>query len=157
MNLLSSDSSSWHFLHWAASQFGELWEAGVKSVKHCMKSVLGASTPMVEEFTTLLHNIEACLNLLPISPLNDDISSFNALTPEHFLIGAALKICPCLPYLISKNNSGDFSPTNIWIHYNNAQIRLSREKFGVLVLLKNELLSAAKWEYGRISACFLDS
>ncbi|XP_065355314.1 uncharacterized protein LOC135949748 [Calliphora vicina] len=37
-----------------------------------------------EELTTLLAQIESCLNSRPLCPLNSDC---NALTPAHFLIG----------------------------------------------------------------------
>lgn len=173
MNLLSSDAISWQFLPPAAPHFGGLWEAGVKSVKHHMKRVLGASTPTVEEFTTLLCNIEACLNSRPIAPLNDDISSFDALTPGHFLIGAALKSVP-MPSVLNLNESrldrwqlmrSKYEQFwRLWSqdYLNSLQQRSkwrSREKnleVGNLVLLKNELLSPTNWELGRIIACFPD-
>lgn len=41
-----------------------------------------------EELSTLLAQIEACLNSRPLCPINNDPS--NLLTPGHFLIGEAL-------------------------------------------------------------------
>ena len=40
-----------------------------------------------EKLTTLLTQIESCLNSRPLCPLNSDPSDVNALTPAHFLIG----------------------------------------------------------------------
>lgn len=39
-----------------------------------------------EEMTTLLCKIEAVLNSRLISPISDDPSDLNALTPGHFLV-----------------------------------------------------------------------
>jgi len=45
-----------------------------------------------EEMNTLLCRIEAVLNSRPISPMSDDPSDLNALTPGHFLTGECLTL-----------------------------------------------------------------
>ena len=50
-----------------------------------------------EEFTTVLTQIEACLNNHPLTPVNSpDDNGIIALTPGHFLIGKPLTSLPDL-------------------------------------------------------------
>ncbi|CAL1680984.1 unnamed protein product [Lasius platythorax] len=44
--------------------------------------------------STVLAQIEACLNSRPILALTDDPDDVNALTPGHFLVGTALNAVP---------------------------------------------------------------
>ncbi|CAK1600436.1 unnamed protein product [Parnassius mnemosyne] len=66
---LSNNSVSWHFIPAHAPNFGGLWEAGVKAMKFHLKRVIGVSTMTYEELTTVLTQIEACLNSRPLSIL----------------------------------------------------------------------------------------
>ncbi|EFN70688.1 hypothetical protein EAG_00141, partial [Camponotus floridanus] len=60
-----------------------LWEAAVKSTKHHLRRVIGESTLTFEEMSTLLAQIEACLNSRPLQALSDDPDDLSALTPGH--------------------------------------------------------------------------
>lgn len=92
--LMANDGTTWHFIPPRAPNFGGLWEAGIKSVKTHLLRVLGNTTLTFEEMTTLLAQIEACLNSRPICELNDDPNDVAALTPSHFLIGEPLVAIP---------------------------------------------------------------
>ena len=85
--LLAADGTEWRFNPPGARHFGRIWEAAVKSVKFHLKRVIGETLLTFEEMTTLLTQIEACLNSRPLHPLSDDPEDFSALTPGHFLIG----------------------------------------------------------------------
>jgi len=61
-----------------------------KSLKFHLRRVIGSRTLSKAEFTTLLCQIEACLNSRPIAALSDDPVDLSALTPGHFLIGRPL-------------------------------------------------------------------
>ena len=93
---LALDGTTWHFIPASAPHFGGLWEAGVKSVKFHLRKFMGNSTPTIEEFETLLCQIQSCLNFRPLTAINDDPESCEVLTPGHFLIGFALKIVPTI-------------------------------------------------------------
>lgn len=93
-NKTAGDRVSWHFIPPSAPHFGGLWEAGVRSVKHHLRRVMGSHTLTFEEFSTLLCNIEACLNSRPLAPLSDAHDETGPLTPGHFLIGAAITTSP---------------------------------------------------------------
>ena len=49
---------------------------------------------MFEELSTLLTQIEACLNSRPLVPFPGDDDGIEALTPGHFLIGQPLQALP---------------------------------------------------------------
>nr|XP_012150523.1 PREDICTED: uncharacterized protein LOC105663788 [Megachile rotundata] len=172
-NRLLKDSIDWKFLPPAAPHFGGLWEAGVKSVKHHLRRVLGASTPTVEEFSTLLCNIESCLNSRPLAPLKDDIDSFDALTPGHFLIGTALKSIP-MPSVFDKPENRLNRWTlmrqkyeqfwRLWsqdyLHTLQQRTKWRERRPNLrpndLVLVKEATLPPAKWHLGRVIECFPD-
>ena len=82
-----------HALH-----FGGLWEAAVKSFKYHLHRVVGEVklTYMYKELSTVLAQIEDCLNSRPLVhvALPHPENGIEVLTPGHFLIGAALEVVP---------------------------------------------------------------
>lgn len=87
LSYLAKDGTTWHFNPPLSPSFGGLWEAGVKSTKYHLKRLLGNNTFTFEEMSTLLRQIEACLNSRPLCLLSDDINDVSYLTPGHFVIG----------------------------------------------------------------------
>ena len=77
--------------------FGGLWEAAVKGMKTHLKRVIGETKLIFEEFSTILTQIEACLNSRPLTQLPCDGGTVEALTPGHFLIGRPLEALPDSP------------------------------------------------------------
>ncbi|XP_071580282.1 uncharacterized protein [Temnothorax nylanderi] len=175
LNRTASDQVSWHFIPPAAPHFGGLWEAGVRSVKHHLRRVVGTHTLTFEEFATLLCNIEACLNSRPLAPLTDSADEYEALTPGHFLIGAALTASPEASVLrLNENRLSRWQVVRqkterfwkLWQadYVNTLQQRAKwrkpgkeRLRIGQLVLLQNPLLPPCKWELGRIIQCHAGS
>ena len=84
----------WSFIPERAPHFGGLWEAAVKSMKLHLKRIVGGVKLTFEEFTTILSQIEACLNSRPLVPIECDDDGVDALTPGHFLIGRPLEALP---------------------------------------------------------------
>jgi len=168
LNRTASDKINWHFIPPSAPHFGGLWEAGVKSVKHHLRRVLGSHTLSFENLTTLLCQIEACLNSRPIAPQSDSFDDYQFLTPGHFLIGASLAVPPEPSLLELKENRLSYWQLirqmteqfwKLWSddYVNTLQQRTKWRKFqpdisvGKLVLLRNSLLPPCKWELGRIT------
>lgn len=103
-NTLSSNGTAWRFIPPAAPHFGGLWEAGVKSVKQHLCKIVGSNTLTIEEMTTLLVRIEACLNSRLIAPLTNDPDDLTPLTSGHFLIGGPILSVPEPSVLNIKEN-----------------------------------------------------
>ena len=72
---------TWHSNPAGAPHMGDLWEAGVKSLKHHFKRLAGSLKYSFEEFSTLLTRVETCLNSRPLCPLTDNSDCLDALTP----------------------------------------------------------------------------
>ena len=51
-----------------------------------LKRIVGGVKLTFKEFTTILSQIEACLNSRPLVPIECDDDGVDALTPGHFLI-----------------------------------------------------------------------
>jgi hypothetical protein len=65
--------------------FGGFWEASVKSAKLNLRRVVGDVKLTFEEVSTVLTQIEACLNSRPLVPANvPDNDGIEAITPGHF-------------------------------------------------------------------------
>ncbi|XP_022182691.1 uncharacterized protein LOC111042407 [Myzus persicae] len=88
---LAHQGIKWHFNPPAAPHFGGIWDAAVKSTKtHLVKM----TNNILLTFENLLCRIEAILNSRPLTPLADDPSDFEALTPGHFLVGGPILLPP---------------------------------------------------------------
>ena len=62
-----SDFCSYHNIEWRfipehGPNFGGLWEAAIKSPKTHLRRIIGDVKLSFEEFTTVLTQVEACLN-----------------------------------------------------------------------------------------------
>ncbi|XP_012218148.2 uncharacterized protein [Linepithema humile] len=91
---MASLGIEWHFIPASAPHFGGIWEAGVKSVKHHLKRIVGVHTLTIAELETLLCQVEACLNSRPIAGLSNSPDDLSYLTSGHFLTGAPLLALP---------------------------------------------------------------
>ncbi|XP_051166513.1 uncharacterized protein LOC127284859 [Leptopilina boulardi] len=167
---LASDGTTWHFMPPYAPNFGGLWEAGVKSVKGHLRKLLSNSTPTAEELTTLLCQIESCLNSRPLVPINEDPESCDVLTPGHFLVGSALKIVPTPSYLdVPENRLTRWQfyqriLEHFWRSWSRVYLQTLQQrtkwfsarpniKVGDIVLIKNEDSPPSKWDLARIIKC----
>ncbi|GFX13384.1 integrase catalytic domain-containing protein [Trichonephila clavipes] len=93
-NMVSSEGITWKFSPRRRPNFGGLWESGVKSFKYHLKRVVGSVRLTLEEFSTVITQIEGILNSRPLSPLPTDTDDFQVLTPGHFLIGKPINSLP---------------------------------------------------------------
>jgi hypothetical protein len=164
---LSTCGTDWIFNPPHAPHFGGLWEAGVKAVKHHLRRVIGDQKLTFEEMTTLLCQIEACLNSRPLSPMSNDPNDLVPLTPGHFLVGEQLI---ALPEPFSKLDSHSLSNKyklitlmrdNFWkrwsIEYLQKLHPLPKWKkasqnlvVGALVVVKDTQQPPTKWLMGRV-------
>ncbi|XP_037049649.1 uncharacterized protein LOC119083939 [Bradysia coprophila] len=165
---LAKDGTAWHFNPPASPHFGGLWEAGVKSIKHHLKRLVGNNIFTFEEMTTLLCKIEACLNSRPLCAMSDDINDVSYLTPGHFTIGEPPIVIPEQNYLDSKVNRLSrwqlIQRTlqqfwKIWSSEYLSRLQQRPKWFkpkedvreGQLVLLREDYIPPAKWPLARIT------
>lgn len=89
---LARGGITWHFIPPSAPHFGGLWEAGVKSVKHHLRTVVGVDVLTFEELYTFLTQVEAILNSRPLCQNSDN--DLDPLTPAHFFLGEPYSTVP---------------------------------------------------------------
>ena len=88
-NTLAQEDVRWYFNPPSAPHMGGVFESMVKQVKIVVKAVLGNQTFGEDTLYTVLVEAEAILNSRPLTANSDDPEDFEALTPNHFLIGRA--------------------------------------------------------------------
>lgn len=164
---LISQGIQWHFIPPGAPHFGGIWEAGVKSIKHHLRRIVGKNILTFEEITTTLTQIEACLNSRPLIPMSDDPENLDYLTPGHFLVGRALLSTPQADLtstnlnLLDRWNLIQKFQQDFWNSWRSEYLsRLQqRPKWlnperniekGDLVVVKDERLPPLHWRLGRI-------
>lgn len=85
---------SWKFSAERAAWWGGFWERMVRSVKSCLRKILGRSSLNFEELTTVVQEVEAAVNSRPLTFMHSEHDEPRALTPAHFLIGKRLTALP---------------------------------------------------------------
>ena len=101
----TTQSIRWNFIPERTPHFGGLWESAVKSVKLHLKRIVGEARLTFEELTTVLTQVEACLNSRPLVSLPSEGDGIDILTPGHFLIGRPLEALPDPPSSMSSVSS----------------------------------------------------
>ncbi|GFS73982.1 integrase catalytic domain-containing protein [Trichonephila clavipes] len=92
--LISHSIISWKFLPPRSPNFGGLCEAGIKSFKYHLKRTIGNFNLTIEEFLTVVNQVESIINSGFIIPLSSDPNDFRSLTPGHFLISRPINSIP---------------------------------------------------------------
>ena len=85
----------WRFNPPNAPHMGGVWERMVKSVKEPLKNVVKDRSLSDLQLYTVFTEVESLVNSRPLTPVSDDINDFEALTPNHFLLG---RESPNLPF-----------------------------------------------------------
>lgn len=164
----SNEGVQWSFIPVHAPHFGGLWEAGVKAFKFHLKRILPVNIKLTfEEMMTLLTQIEAILNSLPLVPLSSDPSDFDALTPAHFLIGRRLTSLPDSNVMdINENRLSRYQKVQqmqqvFWQRWSTEYLQELQHrvkwksnhqtlKINTLVLIKDDQAPLLTWKLGRI-------
>ena len=164
----ASKNIEWRFIPERAPHFGGLWEAAVKSMKFHLKRITSDVKLTFEEMTTVICQIEACLNsrpLIPIKHTNEEV--LEILTPGHFLIGQSLialpdnsdstrsmsllrrwQLCQSLVHHFWKRWSKEYVITLIKHHkwyYHKRNVSI-----GDIVIIRDETLFPTKWPLARV-------
>lgn len=164
---LANQGTKWHFIPPASPHCGGLWEAGVKSAKHHLRRIMKDRNHTYEELSTLLTQIESCLNSRPLCPISTDPADNNALTPAHFLIGEPTTCIPDEDLLhfnidrLSRWKLVERMKKHFWDRWNREYMcrlqarpkwnKINRNiKEGDLVLLLHEKSSPGQWPLAKV-------
>lgn len=164
--MLATDGTTWHFIPPKSPNFGGLWEAGVKSAKRHLSRVIGSATLTYEEMSTLLTQIEACLNSRPLFKQEGDEQYI--LTPGHFLVGEQLTSVPdhtdhkiCNVNLLTRWQLLQRMTAQFWKRWHLEYLHTMQQRYkwhtrvpppnvGDIVIIKEEDVPPTKWLLGRI-------
>uniref|UniRef100_A0ABD2WNX4 Uncharacterized protein n=1 Tax=Trichogramma kaykai TaxID=54128 RepID=A0ABD2WNX4_9HYME len=72
-----------------ASHIGGTWEHLIRSVKKALSFAIKEKNPSEEVLSTLLVEIARCVNFCLLTNISCDPKYFEALTPNHFLLGSS--------------------------------------------------------------------
>ncbi|KAG5874524.1 hypothetical protein JTB14_002360 [Gonioctena quinquepunctata] len=136
---VSNEGISWHFNPPSSSNFGGMWESGVKSVESHFSRVVGEQVLTHEELQTIYVQIEAVLNSHPLTPVSSDPNDSSVLTPGHFLTMEP-SIAPPGPDPIG-------IPSHKRSNWTADSIPIQKD---TLVLIKTENAPPLHWPMGRV-------
>ena len=139
----------------------------MKSFKYHLKRGISSARLTLEEFLTIIVQIEGILNSRPLFPLSTDLDNFHVLNPGHFLIGKPINSLP-EPNLIDhkENILNKWQRVQkfvqlIWKRWQNNYLShlQQRNKWlfkkqnilpGMMVLVQESQLPTCTWLIGRI-------
>lgn len=92
---MATNRITWNFIVERAPWWGGFWERLVKSVKRCLKKIVGRSSLSFEEMRTVLTEVEAVINARPLTYLYDDEESISyPICPSHLINGRRITTTP---------------------------------------------------------------
>ena len=164
INNINEMNITWHFNAPAWPSAGGLWEAAVKGMKYHLKRVMGEQRLSYEELTTLLHQVEACMNSRPLCTISESPDD-SCLTPGHFLIGCPLISRPQMdPELINLSSRWHLIQNmnkQIWKRWSSEYLQhlQTRSKWQTpskniekddIVVIKEDNMPPGRWALGRV-------
>ena len=109
-NYLSHSGIEWSFNLEKAPWWGGLFERMIKSVKRCLRKVVGRAKFSYDELHTAIVEIEAIVNSRPLSYVHPDDHE-EPLTPSHLLVGRRLLSLPDYLNHLQPEDDPDFELT----------------------------------------------
>ena len=83
-SFMSQEMSEWEMIPPRSPQFGGLWEAVVKSMKHHLRRIVGVQIRSLEELNILVIQIEGFQISQPLSAMSSDPNHLQLITPAQF-------------------------------------------------------------------------
>ena len=164
---LAPQGIKWNFNPPSAPHFGGAWERLVRSVKLALKTIIKGVSVKESVLRTALIEVEAMLNSRPLTHNSADVTDFDALTPNHFLLGRAnaafspvkvedreinsrkrWKQVQVIANHVHKRWLKEYLPSLTVRHMWLTTGQMVQE--GDLVLLINDNASRGQWELGRV-------
>ena len=170
----SSQKIRWEFIPERSPHFGGIWEAAVKSFKFHLKRVTNNVKLTFEECSTILSQIEACLNSRPLIPTSSNDDGIEMLTPGHFLIGRPIESLPDSSYsfrsvsLLRRWHLCQQIVRHFWKRWSSEYLSTLQEfvkwqkptrslSVGDIVILHEDNVVPTKWPLGKVVDVFTGS
>ena len=165
------NSIEWLFIPPRSPNFGGLWEAAVKSMKHHLSRVMGNSISILtyEEMTTILSQREQVLNNRPLMALTNNPDDIFALTPSMLVNGSRLDAIPqpCFQTMDAREHSAKqfgavqqllsqfwkrWAPEYVASLQPRGKWRQERANFSIdeVVLITDDGSPPLQWSFGRV-------
>lgn len=168
--IMAQSNIQFHFNPPYAPTFGGLWERAIGSTKYHLRRVMGDMKLTFEAFTTILCEIEACLNSRPLCAMSVEPENEEILTPGHFLIGHSLKLLPSedktdIPInRLQRYELIQRVVQSFWKRWKNEYLTSLQQRpkwtkdkssleIGDLVLIKDDNAKPGEWARGRVMEC----
>lgn len=147
-----------------------LWERLIRSVRKCMKGLLGnPNAPLaLETLRTVFYEAASILNSRPLSPSSDDPNDLEPLTPNHFLLLRSNATPP--PGVFTENDlysrkhwrHAQYLTNHFWKRWKKEYVPLLQQrhkwtsvkrnlKVDDLVLITDSVEPRSKWLLGRVT------
>jgi len=84
LNFMSKERIVWKNIIERAAWWGGFYERMVKSVKQSLRKIIGKASLSYEEMSSLLVEVEAVLNMRPLTYVYNEKDEPEPLTPMHF-------------------------------------------------------------------------
>lgn len=174
----STNHITWKFIAERSPWWGGFWERMIRTVKSCLRKILGKGCFDFEQLVTILAEVENVVNSRPLTYLSADATDPAVLTPSHFLTG---RKSTTLPSANTAETSGTRSDTlkhwkyrqqivaDFWKRWykdyllclRSAHIRrvqpCNQLKVNDVVVIKEDKVPITFWKVGRVTDVYLSS
>ena len=160
----------WRFNPPLSPWMGGSMESMVKITKRALQSIVKDRCFTEEALLTFLLEVESTVNSRPLTPVSDDINDYEALTPNHFLIGRMSANQPIGRFeninIRSKWKSVQAATSMFWSRWvkeylpsltERAKWRFDTRNFevGDMVILREPNVKRCNWPLARIIETFI--
>ncbi|GBM55041.1 hypothetical protein AVEN_228203-1 [Araneus ventricosus] len=178
-DFICNQKITWKFIVERGAWWGGFYERLVKSVKECLRKVLGRALLSFEELSTILTEVEAVLNSRPLTYVYNDLREPLPLQPVQFLNFARsdstlpinfkeiIAASSSRPSLIKRKNYQDLLVKQLWSKWKKQYIMDLRNahalknpnpqqniKIDDVVLIEGDNKSKLLWKLGRVIQVF---
>ena len=91
---LAKQGVDWRFIPCRAPWYGGYWERFIRLTKNAIKKTLGRAHVTLASLQTIIVEIEAHLNIRPLTYVSSDLNDLEPLTPSHLLYGRVIDTLP---------------------------------------------------------------
>ncbi|GBM47722.1 hypothetical protein AVEN_16318-1 [Araneus ventricosus] len=178
-DFICNQKITWKFIVERGAWWGGFYERLVKSVKECLRKVLGRALLSFEELSTILTEVEAVLNSRPLTYVYNDLREPLPLQPVQFLNFARsdstlpinfkeiIAAGSSRPSLIKRKKYQDLLAKQLWSKWKKQYIMDLRNahalknpnpqqniKIDDVVLIEGDNKSKLLWKLGRVIEVF---